>query len=258
MNNLFHTLLSERSLLAELLRTGGSPDAAWREFLRRYSKLILKMIWQRDREYEEVMEKYLFVCRKLAENDFAILRRYRARSDSAAPLFTTWLAAVTRNLCVDQHRAAHGRPQLPRAILRLPERDREVFRLFYWKGQSREEVEQRMTNNFGMTPDEVAASLSRLEETLIGTSHQRHVEPTSIPFNEEKAEFGSVAMDDDATEMLDSLETWLDQINTSNSCLVTDDLQSGTRSGPNSNYRLHRATGARDKRDIPILLPTND
>ena len=48
--------LDDLALLDRLLHTE-SPTAAWREFLRRYSGLILKVLWQWEHDHDAVMER---------------------------------------------------------------------------------------------------------------------------------------------------------------------------------------------------------
>ncbi|MBM2846874.1 MAG: hypothetical protein HW407_2186 [Bacteroidetes bacterium] len=202
--------MTDEAIVQNLLSEGTS--ATWEAFLRRFSNLMLKIIWQFEKDYDEAMEKYVYVCRKLAGNNFGILRRFQQHHGDNHPQFTTWLAAVTHNLCIDAHRAVHGRRQLPRAILRLSEFDREVFRLYYWRGYSEQEIEQRMANTPGATSIAVAESLHRMKDALAGSAAHPHSKPTMVPFDEEDAAFGSTEMENDFTEMLGWLNRWLDEL----------------------------------------------
>ena len=199
---------------AEILRNllSGSPtrQSDWAAFLNRFSNLILKVIWQFDRDYDEVMEKYLFVCKKLAENDFARIRKYHAR-DGQSPLFTTWLAAVAHNLCIDAHRSRHGRKQLPRAIMRLEEFDREVFRLYYWRGYSLEDLEQRMRGS-GKDPSLLATSIERIQRLLAGGTPVV-TPPVMVPLDENDVHTASRDNDADLAEMQVWLQQWMDKLN---------------------------------------------
>ncbi len=204
--------MKNENVIEQLLSGGNHTGTTWKEFLRQHSLILLKIIWQFEHDYDEAMEKYVYVCRKLAENDFAILKRFRQQGGDNPPKFTTWLAAVTHNLCIDAHRATHGRRQLPRAILRLSEFDREVFRLYYWKGYSRDEIEQHLANTPGATAVAIAGSLRYMEETLTGPSAHPHVQPAAIPFDEQDGSIGFTEMDHDLVELLGSLNTWLDEL----------------------------------------------
>ncbi len=81
-------------------------DAAWSAFLEQYSRLILHVARSMNGGHEPVMDRYLFVIDALRRDDF---RRLRSYSDSGRGTFTTWLVAVSRRLCIDEHRARYGR-----------------------------------------------------------------------------------------------------------------------------------------------------
>ncbi len=104
MNLRRHTyrLLSDQALLARLVAEGPAVDAAWKEFLRRYSNLFLKIIWQFETDHDEVMDKYLYVCSKLAANDLAIVRRFKQAYGDDPPKFSSWLYQIALNLCRDR------------------------------------------------------------------------------------------------------------------------------------------------------------
>lgn len=100
-------------------RADPASDRAWAEFLNDYSKLILHVARATDATHDTVMDRYLFVLDALRANDF---RRLRAYSEDGRGSFTTWLVAVTRRLCVDEHRRRYGRPQGAGNDLQVTER----------------------------------------------------------------------------------------------------------------------------------------
>jgi len=156
------------------------------------------------------MDKYLYVCSKLAEKNFGILRRYEIRVSGKSARFSTWLAAVTRNLCIDAHRALHGRKELPRAVLQLREFDREVFRLYYWRGFSREEVEHCLANHSEASSTAVTESFVRIDDVVAGSA--RHVQKElTIRFDDENM-FHLPEVEDDFVEILEWLERWLNDL----------------------------------------------
>ncbi|MEO7503532.1 MAG: sigma-70 family RNA polymerase sigma factor [Gemmatimonadaceae bacterium] len=81
-------------------------DTAWTEFLKRYSGLILHVARSTRGDHDSVMDRYLFVLEALRKNE---CRRVRAYSNSGRGAFSTWLVAVTRRLCIDEHRRRFGR-----------------------------------------------------------------------------------------------------------------------------------------------------
>ena len=107
------------------------------------------------------MERYLAVCSRLAENNFAIIRRY-SRARENPPTLATWLGAVVRNMCIDTYRAAHGRHRFPKALLGMSELDRRVFALYYWQGESPEEIQ----HHIGDSAENIAGIMARIEQSL--------------------------------------------------------------------------------------------
>jgi RNA polymerase sigma factor (sigma-70 family) len=81
---------------------------AWADFLRKYSKLILKVTRRASASHDEAMDRYAFILDQLRQDDF---RRLRAFAADGRGKFTTWLVVVARRLCVDHHRQQRGRPQ---------------------------------------------------------------------------------------------------------------------------------------------------
>lgn len=201
---------TDEALLRNLLSRTEYVDVAWEAFLCRFSNLILKVVWQFEQDYDEAMEKYLFVCRKLAENDFGRLRRFQI-SGEKSPRFTTWLAAVANNLCIDFHRSRHGRRQLPRKLLRLSAFDREIFRLYYWKGRSHEEIEARYADKSGEGHAHVSDALSRIQDLITGRSRATD-KPMIIPLDENDPRLVSEEPDIEMEEVRQWLSRWLDAL----------------------------------------------
>jgi RNA polymerase sigma factor (sigma-70 family) len=100
--------------LANLLASDpqGGDECAWSEFLQAYSPVVLQGSKPFGREYDDTMDRYLFVVEHLRRNGYSRLRRYQPRPGCE---FRHWLLVVTRNLCLDFHRHRYGRPRgLPR------------------------------------------------------------------------------------------------------------------------------------------------
>lgn len=81
-------------------------DKAWTEFLQQYSLLILHVARSTRADHDVVMDRYLFVLDALRKDE---CRRLRAYSENGRGAFTTWLVAVCRRLCIDEHRRRFGR-----------------------------------------------------------------------------------------------------------------------------------------------------
>lgn len=182
-----YRLLSDQALRARLLADGPETEAAWKEFLRRYSNLFLKIIWQFETEQDAVMNTYLYVCSRLAANNLAILRRFRQDHGVTPPKFSTWLYAVVRNLCVDAYRAAQGRRRYPSAIARLSAFDRHLFALYYWDDYTAEEIEHLMASSQQHTNESVVQGLARIEASLTRPAQRsllRSPKPTKLPYED--------------------------------------------------------------------------
>jgi len=98
--------------LARLL-TAGDPaahEAAWTEFVRAHSRLLLHAARVIGRDYDAAMDAYAYVLEQLRADDHRRLRAYAADGRSK---FTTWLVVVARRLCLDHHRQRYGRARDP-------------------------------------------------------------------------------------------------------------------------------------------------
>ncbi|TAK61580.1 MAG: sigma-70 family RNA polymerase sigma factor [Bacteroidetes bacterium] len=178
--------LTDSALLQRLFSGKRVQEDAWKEFLRRFSNLILKIIWQYEREHDSVMDKYVFICSKLCANDFAILRKFIPEFNERNPKLSTWLTVVVRNLCIEEHRSTHGRHRYPTALMKMSDLDRKVFTLYFWKGYSREEIEQQLDGTETISPGEIVQSLARIEQKFLGKEvlGGKQQEMKSIPFDE--------------------------------------------------------------------------
>ncbi len=86
----------------------GERDRCWAAFLAEFSALILHTARTLGGERDSVMDRYAFVLDALRADD---CRRLRHFTTDGSGKFTTWLVAVARRLCVDEHRRRYGRPQ---------------------------------------------------------------------------------------------------------------------------------------------------
>ena len=124
---IFIKRLSTEKLLRVLFNDNDLSEIAWEEFLKRYSKLILKVCWKFEKDYDKVMQQYLFTCEKLAENNYSLLKKFNSDFNEKSPKFTTWLVVVARNICIDYYRIQHGRKRFPAAIAESSKGRQDVF-----------------------------------------------------------------------------------------------------------------------------------
>ena len=97
---------SPLELEALLTADEAKSEAAWADFLRTYSPLLLHAARTTSSGYDDAMDSYAYVLERLRDNGFHRLRRYTADPRSK---FTTWLVLVARRMCIDRQRERYGR-----------------------------------------------------------------------------------------------------------------------------------------------------
>jgi RNA polymerase sigma factor (sigma-70 family) len=115
-----YTLETADSLPAEVGRllgpvVGSAQEAAWQEFIERYSRLLLRVASAFAPGYDGAMDRYVYILEELRRDEFARLRRFAADGRGR---FSTWLVVVARRLCVDHHRRFYGRDRASAATAR--------------------------------------------------------------------------------------------------------------------------------------------
>ena len=90
--------------------------------------MLLQVARSIARDEDEAADAFVFVCERLAANNFARLRKFDPTGPANA---LTWLRAVARNLCLDHQRSIRGRFRVFESIARLPLVDQLVFRRRY-------------------------------------------------------------------------------------------------------------------------------
>lgn len=165
-----------------LVRVGGGDRTAFEELYRRYARAVLGLALRRlgDRARAEDATQEAFV---------AIWRSARTY-DPARGAGGAWLHAVARNAITDglrrtpepvaEPRDAPGREPDPaeqaesewtawrvhRALEALPERERPVIELAYWRGLSQSEIAERLGLPLGTVKTRTRSALARLADEL--------------------------------------------------------------------------------------------
>lgn len=162
--------MSDESITDLLERlSSGRVDAAWREFLARYSPLIMHVVRRRVADRERADECFVQVCAALSDDGFRKLSSFRPDGPAR---FRTWLMAVVSNLSTDWLRKERGRARPIRKITVLPDLDQEVYRCIYVRGMSRGQCVETLAPRFpGLTEAAVALVNARLFALL--TPQQR-------------------------------------------------------------------------------------
>lgn len=137
-----------------------NPDAAWREFLQRYSSTVMQIVRRYESDPQRVAECFDHACEALSDHRF---RRLLSFQRDGPAQFRTWLMAVTANLCVDWRRKRRGRFRPVRAVAHLPDLDQLVYRHIYVRGLPRAECLRLLTPRF---PDLTDQQLSDINARL--------------------------------------------------------------------------------------------
>src|SRR5258705_2263797 len=140
------------------------PEEAWGVFLDEYSTTIFQVVRHIERDSDSVPDCFQFVCERLSANSFLRLRKFQPQGPA---VFSTWLRAVVRNLCLDWRRKRFGRHRVFKSISRLSVFDQEVFRHFYERRLSFDETLQSLRSIFpDLTPTQFAECRARIELAL--------------------------------------------------------------------------------------------
>jgi len=163
------TAHSIEALLKRLTST--DSEDAWREFLANYSASIYQVIRHFETDLDSASDCFQFVCERLVEKQCRKLRTFKATGPAT---FTTWLRAVTRNLCIDWRRKNFGRQRTFRSVSKLSTFDQEVFKLVYERGIPLDEALPILLSTFhNVTQLRLNQSTQRIESVL--TPRQRWV-----------------------------------------------------------------------------------
>lgn len=187
----------EQTLIDALLV---DDNSAWREFNRRYSRLLLSCITRVTARFgyssqDDVQEIYATLCLQLLSNDKRKLRSFEAHRGTR---LGTWLGPLATHTAYDFLRSVRRAPKhddlesaanvraatpdpaemtllreqaqlLARALAELSEKDRDFVELFYGQGLPAEEVAARMGINIKTVYTKKHKLQARLA-SLLGTA----------------------------------------------------------------------------------------
>lgn len=163
------------------------PHEAWSSFIDDQAPLILQVVRHFERDPDNVADCFQFVCERLCEDRFRRLRKFKP--DGPAK-FSTWLRAVTRNLCLDWQRRQFGRRRVFRSVSQLSELDQEVFRCVHERGQSEQETLLALASQFpDLSEQSVSESIARINNAL--TTGQSWLVRARAAFNARRPTVGS-------------------------------------------------------------------
>jgi len=139
-------------------------EEAWGVFLDDHAATILQVVKHFERDSDYVPDCFQFVCEHLSANSFRRLRKFQPQGPA---VFSTWLRAVVRNLCLDWRRKRFGRRRFFNSIARLSTFDQEVFRHLYERRLSLDDTFYSLRTIYpNLTHAQLAESSSRISSSL--------------------------------------------------------------------------------------------
>ena len=117
-------------------------ELAWRIFLDRYADYIFSFLRSLGFDYDQAMDRFVYVCEKLSENNCHRLKsvRYAGSYGELKP----WLRQVVNRLCINWAWSEDGRKRLLKPIQQLAKREQRIFELYFWQGLSPVAIEERL------------------------------------------------------------------------------------------------------------------
>ena len=131
--------LSDPELL-DLFQT--DPRRAWDRFIDRYADFILSTLHHLGFDYDEAMDRFVFVCEKLSEGGYRRLCQVQFAGQRGD--LTPWIRTVVRHLSISWARSVDGRRRLFKSVERLPARERRIFELYFWQGRTPSEIHEQL------------------------------------------------------------------------------------------------------------------
>ena len=153
------SLISDDDLLAQFQH---KPEEAWLSFIEKYANMIFSLIRGLGFDYDQAMDRFVFVCEKFSEQNFRRLKSIKyagSRGD-----LTPWIRQVVRRLCINWAWSEDGRRRLLKPIKSLEPLQQRVFELYFWQGLSPSECEERLRQEHfaDVGPASVFVALDRI------------------------------------------------------------------------------------------------
>jgi len=154
--------------LSQLFDQLGSPESeeAWSRFLEEYGTLIFQTVRHFEQNPDDVADCFQFICEQFVKDSFRRLRRFQP--DGPA-IFSTWLRAVVRNLCLDWHRKQFGLRRVFRSIERLSPLEQEIFRCVHEHALDEQETLVSLAPHFPqLTSETLSEAIKTINQELTG------------------------------------------------------------------------------------------
>jgi RNA polymerase sigma factor (sigma-70 family) len=108
------------------------PEQAWRVFIDRYADSIFSLIRSLGFDYDQSMDRFVFVCEKLCEKNYRRLKaiKYAGSRGELLP----WVRQVVKRLCINWAWSEDGRRRLLKPIQQMSPIEQRIFELYFWHG----------------------------------------------------------------------------------------------------------------------------
>lgn len=118
------------------------PETAWHLFTHKYAGLVFSTLQKMGFDYDEAMDRFVYVFEKLSEQNYRRLKsiRYEGSYGDLSP----WLRTVVQNFSISWLRSIEGRKRLLKPIAKLSRIDQRVFELYFWKGRSPSTISEEL------------------------------------------------------------------------------------------------------------------
>lgn len=202
--------LSDSDLI-ELFNHDGAT--AWRIFCQRYSDFIYTLLRRAGFDYDQSMDRFVYIFEKLRDGDFRRLRSIRYAGTHGD--ITPWIRLVVKNLCVNWAWSEDGRRRIYSFVADLSTRDQRIFQLYFWGGNSPWEIFEilRLEHDKSVEAGDVFDGLERIFEHLtekkcwrLLSNLSRMRRTLSLDFHDDEGNLFVDVVDPSAVDALADLE----------------------------------------------------
>lgn len=130
-----------------------NPQRAWSLFCDKYSDFIYTILRRAGFDYDEAMERFVYVFEKLCEQDFRRFKTIKYAGNEGD--LTPWLRQVVKNLCVNWAWSEDGRKRMFGFVAEMLPRQQRVFQLYFWQGQTPLEIYETLRLEHDKTVESV-------------------------------------------------------------------------------------------------------
>jgi RNA polymerase sigma factor (sigma-70 family) len=134
------SVLSDSDLLALFQQ---QPEKAWRAFIDKHADTIFSLLRSLGFDYDQAMDRFVYVCEKLTEKNFRRLKAIRYTGSYGD--LTPWLRQVVKRLSINWAWSEEGRKRLLKPIAQLGPCEQRVFELYFWNGLMPSVIAERLS-----------------------------------------------------------------------------------------------------------------